>query len=72
MACAGYRKLRRVILGPRSIFIMYFLNKVCPMYALVVTAPACDFGYRLIFSLIVFLCLKIDYARMLSGKKIKP
>ena len=33
LACAGYRKLCRVILGPRSILIVYCLNTVCTMYS---------------------------------------
>ena len=38
-----------------------------------VTASACDHGYGLILSLIVFLFLKIEYTHIaLSDKKIKP
>ncbi len=33
LACAGYRKLRRVTLGPRSILIVYCLNTVYTMYS---------------------------------------
>ena len=72
LACADYRKLRRVILGPRSILIVYCLNTVCTLYSFVVTACACDYRYGLISSLNVFLHLKIDYACMLSGKKLNP
>ncbi len=38
----------------------------------VVTALACDHRYGLIFSLIVFLCPKIDYACIARWEKIEP
>ncbi len=59
------------LLGPRSIFIVYFLNGRYNVLG-VVTALACDHRYGLIFSLIVFLHLKVDYARIVQWEKIKP
>ncbi len=38
----------------------------------VVTALACDYRYRQIFCLIMFLRLKIDYARIAQWEKIEP
>ncbi len=69
LAFRGYRMLCRVILGPRRIF--YAL----PTYSMydvlcIFTASACDHRYGLIFCLIVFFGLKIDYARIAQWKKI--
>ncbi len=38
----------------------------------VVTASGCDHRYKLIFSLIVFLHLEIDYAHIAQWEKIEP
>ncbi len=63
--------IRRVILEPRRIFFMYCLLTVCTMYSVLSLQLACDHRYGLIFSLIVFLCLEIDYARIAQCEKIK-
>ena len=60
--------LCRVILGPR---VFLLCTAQCSLYRVLrgVTASACDHGYRLIINLIMFLCLKIDYARIAQWEK---
>ena len=63
--------LCRVILGPTRIF--YVLPKYGMYNVLcVVTASACNHRSGQIFSLIVFLCLKIDYTCIAQWEKLNP
>ena len=68
LACIGYRKLHGVIRPYKHFY--YVLPKYGRYNVLrVVTALACDHRYGLIFSLIVFLRLKVDYARIAQWEK---